>query len=513
MAWFGAKKRQGKAVSARLMRSKAREFAIRTYGDEAAAFKASHGWFRRFMSRHNLVWRRRNDNAKASAEELAPAVAMFINRIRALRMSRPDDDDLRFGQFGPQRTYDVDQVPLPFASTNTRTLEYAGTKRVWIKGAGSGLEKRQCTLQLLIRAEGRQPKPCLIFRGNPSPKGHHLKLREEEAKHYDEDVRVMWQRKAWADTDTCVAWAETVLEECIEDDLEDKAVNMLLFCDNLNGQVAEPFKNVFREWGATLQFGPKNATHMWQPVDHHVGARYKYLIAKAYDEFMLTEFDTFAGGKVPVRKRRQLLTEWCGAAYRQLEAERRRCEEACHLDPTSPRSLFYRAFQRTGCLVTADGSGDADIIPNQHMKDGLLERFRSLLRTPAQLQADAAAAAAPAEEFLIPILTDTDPEDSTDEDDEPPEVPEDSESDVTDDGEREPLPGDMEMAVASEADQIRAAQNQVIEDGNAIQLADFKTAKNIAQQFGIVDYQDVHVKGRTTRYGRKRKVRISDSHM
>ena len=40
---------------------------------------------------------------------------------------------------------------------------------MWIKQPGSGLDKRQATLQLLIRGEGQQPKPVLIFRGKKKP--------------------------------------------------------------------------------------------------------------------------------------------------------------------------------------------------------------------------------------------------------------------------------------------------------------------------------------------------------
>ena len=124
-------------------------------------------------------------------------------------MNNPSDTDPVFGKFGTSNTFNVDQVPLPFTSSDPRTLEFIGTQRVWVKQPGAGLDKRQCTLQLLIRPLGKQPKPVLIFRGALVPKrACDRRKREEESKRYDDDVEVIWQAKAWADTVTVVKWVQ-----------------------------------------------------------------------------------------------------------------------------------------------------------------------------------------------------------------------------------------------------------------------------------------------------------------
>ena len=65
-----------------------------------------------------------------------------------------------------------------------KTYEIAGNNQVWISQSGSGLGKRQATLQLCIRAEGQQTvKPAIIFRG----KGN---ISTEERDKYDNDVDV-----------------------------------------------------------------------------------------------------------------------------------------------------------------------------------------------------------------------------------------------------------------------------------------------------------------------------------
>ena len=53
---------------------------------------------------------------------------------------------------------------------------------VWVSQPSSGLDKRQATLQLCIRAEGEQNvKPAIVFKG----KGN---VRADEKAEYDEDV-------------------------------------------------------------------------------------------------------------------------------------------------------------------------------------------------------------------------------------------------------------------------------------------------------------------------------------
>ena len=60
----------------------------------------------------------------------------------------------------------MDQTPLPFTFCGGATYADTGDESVWVRGGGAGLEKRQCTAQLTIFADGKtRVKPLLIFRG------------------------------------------------------------------------------------------------------------------------------------------------------------------------------------------------------------------------------------------------------------------------------------------------------------------------------------------------------------
>ena len=445
-------------------------------------FKASQGWLKRFMARHRLCWRMRNDNALKSAEQLAPGVQKFIKELRKLRSNHPDPNDPIWGQFGPHNTLNVDQVPLPFASTKQRTIEFLGTQRVWIKQPGSGLDKRQATLQLMIRAEGKQPKPVLIFRG----KKHYtrdcdIRKRDAETTQYDKDVEVLWQRKSWADTETCVEWAGGSFASFVNENIGGP---VLLLTDNLTAQTKTPFLDAIRQAGRAplafnqIRFGPAGATHLWQPVDRHIGARYKNLMSDCYHEYMADRGDD--DSKVSTERRRVLLTKWAGDAYRQLEEEREQCEQACagQTDPdTKERSLFYRAFLRSGCLVDIDGKYDEHLHVHADLPKGT-----AFLNTAYEAAIPVTQPHAEVDDGKSNQERDEGHagEDTEDEDDEPPED--------SDDGEPEPIPDSMEVdEISDDQALIRSAESAIPADDTQ-QLLDFRRARFVAGQHGTDAY-------------------------
>ena len=44
----------------------------------------------------------------------------------------------------------MDQTPLPFVPDDSRTYDTVGAKEIWVRSGQSGLEKRQCTVQLIV---------------------------------------------------------------------------------------------------------------------------------------------------------------------------------------------------------------------------------------------------------------------------------------------------------------------------------------------------------------------------
>jgi hypothetical protein len=80
--WFAGQRVEGNRVTSRLIRVEMKLAVQVFYPVDGIKFRASMGWFRRFMRRHNLSFRRRNNKKEKSIAELAGRVGFFFDRVR-----------------------------------------------------------------------------------------------------------------------------------------------------------------------------------------------------------------------------------------------------------------------------------------------------------------------------------------------------------------------------------------------------------------------------------------------
>ena len=152
--------------------------------EEADKFKASDNSTGFSDSRKEIISLRRRTNKKRhSADDARETIQEFHRNLRrAVQSKRRRSNavpDRKYRRWMPKQRYNVDQVPLPFVVEQDRTYDFSTNKQVWVSQPGSGLHKRQATLQLCITAEGKQTvKPAIIFRG----KGN---VSTEERDNYD----------------------------------------------------------------------------------------------------------------------------------------------------------------------------------------------------------------------------------------------------------------------------------------------------------------------------------------
>jgi len=114
-------------------------------------------------------------------------------------------------KFSLSEISNIDQTPISFEFLSLKTYESKGSKTVWVKTARSRWDKRQATLQILLHADGeRWCKPLLIFHGKGDKKGKPFhKGLQAKYKLYDLRVVVMFNKKAYANTDTIIEWIKS----------------------------------------------------------------------------------------------------------------------------------------------------------------------------------------------------------------------------------------------------------------------------------------------------------------
>ena len=114
-----------------------------------------------------------------------------------------------------------------------------GKKSVWHRSCAPGLEKRLCTIQLTVFADGKAyVKPLLIFQG----KG--LRIADVERKQYDSQVVVRFQKNAWCDEKVMKFWVRNMWKRPFGDD---SSRSKLLIADVHRAQTTTPIQQMLSQ--------------------------------------------------------------------------------------------------------------------------------------------------------------------------------------------------------------------------------------------------------------------------
>ena len=268
-----------------------------------------------FLKRFNIKMRCRQRNKRLTKEAFRDDLRKWhaLTRERLIRTGRGDSYDGKWGRFLPKQRFNVDQTPMPFVIDTKRTYEqiqYKHTEKIWIAQPGSGLNKRQCTIQI-TRAAGEQPRIAIIFRGA----GKIVRADEKLAWHRDVDV--YWQKNAWADTEFSINWAQNTLAKSVAD-LE----RFALFLDNLTAQESDSFKKAVSDLKDVNWYGLKNANDLCQVIDAGLAQMLKILVGHKHrswlDEGENAERWYGHGQPFSASERRILITDWVGDAWNTL---------------------------------------------------------------------------------------------------------------------------------------------------------------------------------------------------
>jgi hypothetical protein len=98
---------------------------------ELTDFRASKGWFQKFLSRNRLALRKKTNHKNHSPEEKLTDIERFHCRLR-LFLATGLNPHPKWGRFVSKNRYNVDQVPLPFVCYAQETYDYEGEEAIWI---------------------------------------------------------------------------------------------------------------------------------------------------------------------------------------------------------------------------------------------------------------------------------------------------------------------------------------------------------------------------------------------
>ena len=192
----------------------------------------------------------------------------------------------------------VDQIPLPFTFTNGSTYDNKGAKTVWVQGGSSGLDKRQCTVQLTLFTDGiSHVKPMVIFRGT----GKRITLTER--LKYDRRVGVRFQENAWRDEPCMVNWIRNYWKPCVEG-------KMMVLLDDYKAQKTLSVLTMLNDECNTITIGiPPGCICLVQPLDVVFNAPFKEVVDTIATAHMEAHVTDYLHGNFSASDRRILLTK------------------------------------------------------------------------------------------------------------------------------------------------------------------------------------------------------------
>ena len=156
----------------------------------------------------------------------------------------------------------MDQTPLPFVLDDGKTYADKGSSEVWCVSGSSGLDKRQCSVQLTIFADGvPRVRALVVFRG----KGLRITRKEQEA--WDRRVQLAFQPKAWCD--------ESMMKKQISEQWGNIFINppttgatgKILVADVYGAQQTDGVKALLKKKNSELVNVPPGCTSRVQPLD------------------------------------------------------------------------------------------------------------------------------------------------------------------------------------------------------------------------------------------------------
>jgi hypothetical protein len=337
-------------------------------------FQFSSGWYNGFRRRYNISLRCSTKRAQKSPKELEPVLCNWIQYNRRMLAIIEGEsiigiprgpEVLVVGRIKLSEICNMDQSPLPFEFLKGRTYAKRGDKTIRLKEGKSGHDKRQCTLQIAVFADGVQRcKPLLMFKGKP---GKGDARRRAEYKKYHSGVVVIFNKKAWANTSNLLDWVKNQYSTASAYPLRDGEPRFLAldaFKPHINkgkkakekesqkeketrlkeDKLQQQLRDELAKLKVTLSLIPGGCTGYIQVLDVLINKLIKAYIEEYEDLWIKENFEVWESGKWSVGDRRILLTHWVAKAFERVHLEHKDAIIAC--------------FKNVGLSLAIDGSED-----------------------------------------------------------------------------------------------------------------------------------------------------------
>src|SRR5271155_854134 len=339
-------------------------------------FRFSEGWFNGFKKRYHISFRSGTKRAQKTPEELLSVIQSWLQFNRRMTVILEDSDCgiprdpsvPLVGRYKLSEIANMDQSPLPFELQKGRTYATKGSRTVALRAARNGWEKRQCTLQIIVFADGiARCKPLLMFHGKPTSKDRR---RIAEMKKYNPGVVVIFNEKAYANTSNLISWVKHQYSVASVYPIHDREPRLLCldaFAPHKNKGRKDPgresqkamekrlaeetlrqqLREELAKLNVTTSIIPGGCTGYVQVLDVSVNKLNKQYIEEEEEKWIDENMEQYKAGRYSIGDRRILMTHWVTHAWEKVHKE--------HKD------TIIKTFRQVGLSLNPDGSEDSEL--------------------------------------------------------------------------------------------------------------------------------------------------------
>uniref|UniRef100_U9UQZ1 HTH CENPB-type domain-containing protein n=1 Tax=Rhizophagus irregularis (strain DAOM 181602 / DAOM 197198 / MUCL 43194) TaxID=747089 RepID=U9UQZ1_RHIID len=227
MEWFRESQSQLKVVTRYMIQAKARSLSKKqVYQEEYPDIKnvkLSQKWVDGFMSRHNLVNRRKTTISQKLPENYVGLQSEFLSYVLFRR---------REHQYPLSLIANMDETPMSFNLPNNTTVEQRGTKTILILSTGH--ERSNFTVVLACTANGIKLPPVIIF-----------KLVNVPREEFPNGVIIWANKEGWMNESEMIWWIENVWTQRARRGANPRS---LLILDSFTAHKTSAVRHLYNNW-------------------------------------------------------------------------------------------------------------------------------------------------------------------------------------------------------------------------------------------------------------------------
>jgi hypothetical protein len=267
LTWIREERNLGHALSMNIIKKKALEICV----DEE--FKASNGWFWRFVARKKLVKRIPTHVMQKLQENYLEYIQTFLLNVKEKRVNV----ELLNKTPGKNRLVlcNMDEIPVYFDMTRGTTYHFRGEKNIRVvKTLG---HKRRCTIVLAVTADGVKLRPMIIFKSNST--SSRLKMLGSNK------LIVRHNANGWITETLIKEWLQRILFQVKLLPNE----KLYLIWDKCTVHEKQSAKDALSNSSILFDYIPAGCTSILQPLDVMINKPFKDRLRKLFEEWFANE--------------------------------------------------------------------------------------------------------------------------------------------------------------------------------------------------------------------------------